>query len=940
MDDMMSLRDTTERGSDRKKVKSPKICPKIHSEHNANVTKRNYSALAAVAVVSVFLMVAISTSVLTEDTNTAGFSSNSNSLNKEYRREIASNEFPYRDLRLPKHIFPIHYQLHLRHDLDNLIIHGHSQIVIGCTRKTNFIVFHHNDSIVLSVNIALSSNVSNKLQIRDNRYSSLLQLRYLQFDQDLLPNVNYTLTIQFRSKIYLNSINGLYRSTYTDGNNEIRYAYVTHFEPVYTRLAFPCFDEPSMKATFKLFITRPREYGVLSNMPLKTDRIISNSSAEAEFKTTPRMSSYVVAYTILNYTHISTKTSTGIKIRAWAAPAKIDQMRLSLDYGRRSLELYEKLFGVSYPLPKLDLVCVKKAGISAMENWGLITFPEESCLYYPKTGTNKHRVTATPAHEIAHHWVGDLVSIGWWSELFLKEGFATVMEFYSAYYLKSPKLAQLQFFRNKWEGAIKRDISSTSHSVSTPVDTPAQINAIFDGIIYQKGSCMLRMIEQFMGREKFFKGVNLYLNKFKYNAAFGADLWNSLSQVTHYDINSIMKPWIHKIGFPIITALVDRNRHKVTFSVSLYPQKRKVQQNSIDTKNSEIDRQIPFTFRTNMVHNGKFLIKRSADSMALKSPFQWFKANVNSSGYYCVNYDHDTWNQLIQLLKIDHKKLSPSDRADLITDSCALAEIGELNINIFFGTTEYLIHEKDELPRDMAYNCLKKIRSSLQRKADRDNLLKYIAYLKLKPPPDLDKDNLEMDDYSFQLSSQNDNKEDSLEKQLLALIHDGTPANWYSLFYQYKMSKRNWEKISMIKALASTPHQFLIKSLLELSLTNKELSPSDLKDILVAISRNRIHRKSLLNFMTENWKQLAERSSPVTMKLILDDLVQQPEIHDNTLEVRDFIQLHSIVFQEALQNDSDERENFKFSLTKINSNRASHWLRKKIEKLKNEGIFN
>lgn len=381
----------------------------------------------------------------------------------------------------------------------------------------------------------------------------------IPFDAEMLStlaeqqNANHlVLKINFRGRLNRN-MQGCYLSTYDFEGQEQRLV-ATQFESHYAREAFPCIDEPAAKATFDLTLIVP-DYDpscdvVLANMPT-----IGQVNGKFEFATTPRMSTYLLAWVAGPLKSVSTVNKNGVRVSSYCALNQpVESLLFANETAARALEYYDAKFQVKYPLPKLDQVALPDFEAGAMENWGLITY-RESMMLADKTATvsAKQSVSTTVTHELSHQWFGDLVTMEWWDDLWLNESFATVMEYFATDALYPEFNIWQDFFTSDCLAALKRDSMPGVQSVKQVVHHPAEIATLFDSaIVYAKGARLIYMLIKLMGEEKFDRGIVDYFDKHKYNNTIGNDLWSALQPYADFDVQKFMEAWISQPGYPAL----------------------------------------------------------------------------------------------------------------------------------------------------------------------------------------------------------------------------------------------------------------------------------------------------------------------------------------------------------------------------------------------------
>ncbi|KAK0145219.1 Endoplasmic reticulum aminopeptidase 2 [Merluccius polli] len=443
----------------------------------------------------------------------------------------ADLSFPWSRQRLPKYIVPLHYHLQLHPNLTALSVTGSVRIQIEVKSDTNWVVLHSK-----GLQISNATLLDHKLAHLSDQVLPVLHHPGHEQVAVFCPMVlssgqKYFLQLQFGAEL-TEVFNGFYKSSYKTGSGQTRLLASTHFEPTSARKAFPCFDEPSFKANYTISIRRSPEHIALSNMPIEKTVRLKVDLMEDHFATSVKMSTYLVAFVVCDFRSVSATTSSGVQVSIYAAPEKMEQTHYALEVAIKTLDFYEKYFNIYYPLPKQDLIAIPDFESGAMENWGLITYRETSLLYDPLTSsaTDKLWVTMVIAHELAHQWFGNLVTMVWWNDLWLNEGFARYME-YIAVEAMYPELRVEEYLLHTYFAAVARDSLNSSRPISSPAENPTEIEEMFDTVSYDKGACVLHMLRHFLTDEVFQSGIVRYLHKFSYSNAHNQDLWDSLANV-------------------------------------------------------------------------------------------------------------------------------------------------------------------------------------------------------------------------------------------------------------------------------------------------------------------------------------------------------------------------------------------------------------------------
>ena len=572
-------------------------------------------------------------------------------------------------------ITPINYEIEFEPLFHNFTFNGTEIITLDISKPTNLILL---DAAELKI-----------------KKSHIIQGRKTITVGTSLNEKNEKLTIKLAKKIkgkvklcieFTGTLNdrllGFYKSQYKDQNGKTKYLATTQFEAADARRAFPCWDEPAVKATFDVSLLVDKHLDAISNMPVSSKKTV-DSKFLYEFQRTPIMSTYLLYLGVGEFEYLHGKLRD-IKLRIVTTKGNKNKGKLSLQFTKQFLAEYEKYFGIKYPLPKLDMIAIPDFAAGAMENWVAITFREAILLYDPKTSSTKTKqyIAEVISHELAHQWFGNLVTMKWWNDLWLNESFATFMatkivdKFYPEWDLWN------QFLNDAMLQAMSLDALKNSHPINVDVKHPAQIREIFDVISYDKGGCVLRMLENYVGVENFRKGLKHYLTKYRYSNAEGQDLWNSIGSVAHKPVKPMMKTWIDIVGYPIVTA--QRENSHVMLS-----QKRFLADGS---KSSKSVWEIPIVIDEGNNQNS-ILLKSRSRKVPLKNTDSNFIINSGRYGFYRVEYDKASLENLSLL--VDEKILNHVDRWSLQNDLFSQCVTGVKQLQEYLDfTTSY--HDEDD----------------------------------------------------------------------------------------------------------------------------------------------------------------------------------------------------------------------------------------------------
>ncbi|TSR04319.1 Endoplasmic reticulum aminopeptidase 1 [Bagarius yarrelli] len=410
---------------------------------------------------------------------------NRNANESSFPISSSGETFPWNKMRLPQSVSPFHYSLLIHPNLSSLDISGSVKIRVDILQDTHTVILHSKELNISRAGVrGLAEGQSQALRVLE--YPAYQQIALVSEDMVLRRGNVYVIELEFAAKLS-ESFHGFYKSTYRTSDGEERVLASTQFEPTSARAAFPCFDEPAFKANFSIQIRRESRHITVSNMPKLRTLSLSDGLFEDQFDDTVKMSTYLVAFIVCDFLSISKQTQHGVQISVYTVPEKIKQAEFALDAAVRLLDFYDDYFDIPYPLPKHDLAAIPDFQSGAMENWGLTTYRESALLFdrHKSSASDKLGITMIIAHELAHQWFGNLVTMQWWNDLWLNEGFAKFMEFVSVN-ITNPELQVVDYFLGKCFQAMEVDCFSSSHPMSSPVENPAQIQEMFDDVSYDK----------------------------------------------------------------------------------------------------------------------------------------------------------------------------------------------------------------------------------------------------------------------------------------------------------------------------------------------------------------------------------------------------------------------------------------------------------------------
>ncbi|KGO36645.1 Peptidase M1, alanine aminopeptidase/leukotriene A4 hydrolase [Penicillium expansum] len=615
---------------------------------------------------------------------------------------------------LPDVVKPINYHVSL-FDLQfggSWGYKGALKIDLKVIRATNEIVLNSKEIEVQNAEI-LGKDGSQLAKASGITYDKQSERVSLAFSQEIAP-ADVVLSINFTG-IMNNAMAGFYRSKYkptvgepspdTPKEDDFYYMLSTQFESCDARRAFPCFDEPNLKSTFDFEIEVPKGQTALSNMPVQSERDGNKPGLKfITFEKTPVMSTYLLAWAVGDFEYVEAMTERkyqgkSIPVRVYTTRGLQDQARFALECAHRTVDYFSEVFEIEYPLPKADLLAVHEFAMGAMENWGLVTYRTTAVLFDEGKSDNryKNRIAYVVAHELAHQWFGNLVTMDWWNELWLNEGFATWVGWLAVDHFYPEWNVWSQFVAEGVQQAFHLDSLRASHPIEVPVRNALEVDQIFDHISYLKGSSVIRMLSVHLGRETFLRGVADYLKSHAYGNATTNDLWTALSKASGQDVHSFMDPWIRKIGFPVVT--VTEEPGQVTVS-----QNRFLSTGDAKPEEDETKWWIPLGIKS-----GPELATVDTRALTLKTDTvggigkdSFYKINKDLSGFYRTNYPPTHLAKLGQSLDL----LSTEDKIGLLGDAAALAVSGE-------GTTPALLTLLEGFKEEQNYLVWSQVSASL-----------------------------------------------------------------------------------------------------------------------------------------------------------------------------------------------------------------------------------
>ncbi|CAI9120301.1 M1 family metallopeptidase [Brytella acorum] len=581
--------------------------------------------------------------------------------------------------QLPKNVVPSSYVINLRTDVAKLTLTGDETVTIDVTAPTS-------DVVINQAGLKLHKAVLDGDQTATISQDESAQTATLHFP-GAVSTGKHTLAISYSGPI-LKTPNGIYIDDYKGADGKARRMIVTQFEVADARRMFPGWDEPAFKATFQLNVSLPFDYAAISNMPIIGTTQSDAKTKRVSFGATPRMSSYLLALVAGDMSSVQGEAD-GTPIATWAPTGKQDQGQYAVQAASQILPYYNEYFGVKYPLPKLDMLAIPgnyQAG--AMENWGALTYIDNALLFDPANSTPRTRETiySVVAHEMAHQWSGDLVTMAWWDNIWLNEGFATWMQTKVTDKM-NPEWDIWPREHHTREATMSSDALPSTHPIQQVIHNVSEADTAFDGISYGKGSLVIRMIEGWLGEDAFRDGMRLYMKAHAYSNTTSQDLWNALSEASKLDVASVAQTFTTQPGIPEVDVASACHGGKTVYTLT---QSRFTIHDPHPTAQTW---NIPVVAGGPGLKTQKLVLGDKPVKIKVKPCGAPLKLDLGESGYYRVHYDDAAFAALL--------KAAPSfaavDRANLLGDQFALFRAGKAPISTYFDLVNVLTaaHESD-----------------------------------------------------------------------------------------------------------------------------------------------------------------------------------------------------------------------------------------------------
>src|SRR6476661_3400496 len=621
--------------------------------------------------------------------------------------------------KLPKEVVPTEYAIRIVPNLDNFTFAGSESVKLNVRSPVHQLVLNG-----LEREIGAASVGGKGLPLSAIKTDTEKELLTLTLPSELAAG-DHALTLRFTGKINQQGQGLFYMRYQEQGSGARKVMLGTQFEATDARRFFPCWDEPAFRSRFQLTVVVPENWLAVSNIPIESEQKIEGGK-EVRFAPTPSMSSYLNVFVAGELDFIESQVGP-TQIRVIATKGKAELGRYALEASAEILKYYNDYFGVLYPLPKLDQIAIPGGFGGAMENWGGITYYESRLLFDPKSssGETKQNIYEVLAHEMAHMWFGDLVTMAWWDNLWLNEGFASWMgskctahfnpqwEVWLARELPRDPTRRTGIAK---EAAMEGDARSTTHPIQQRIATEAEANSAFDDITYKKGQSFLRMLESFLGEDVFRDGIRHYIAAHEYSNATTADLWTALSDTSKQSVAPIAAGWTEQPGFPVVNVKREADA-KLRLTQERF---------TVNFENPPpLFWQIPLTYSVVGETPATLLMTDKTAVLENIPAERALKLNLNGAGNYRAEYDDRSWELLLEALP----KLGVEDRVNLLSDAWALVEAGRAQISLYFGLVEKLPASTDLAEREQIINVLDFVNGLLVGSPERERFQRYARSL-------------------------------------------------------------------------------------------------------------------------------------------------------------------------------------------------------------------
>nr|XP_006818001.1 PREDICTED: aminopeptidase N-like [Saccoglossus kowalevskii] len=771
-----------------------------------------------------------------------------------------SSSNPWEDYRLPTDIEPVHYTLELKIDSEKFSFNGSIDIRVTCINRTSRIILHSKMLDIYKNLVRVTREVdSMTIQLLkepelypDMQYIVITLASYLEGGQLYIVHIEY-------GGVLYDDLVGIYRSSYRDDKGQKRVLAASFFSPANARKAYPCFDEPALKATLAITMVHKDEYTALSNMPQESVTSRYDGWVATKFQTTLKMSTYITGFFLSDFESVTAVSRNGVEVRTWARADAIHEVYYGMNISLPILEYYEHYFDIDFPLPKIDMAVTPDYGAGGMENWGLINYREASYLSDSSSTVFKKRRTAElVAHELAHQWFGNLATHWWWEDVWLKEGFASFMAYYGMDLVEPDWNMLDQFLILDVHVAFGLDALTSSHPISVPVNHVDEINSIFDSISYSKGASIIRMLRYFLGETTFRNGLKIFPNQ-KTNTIVHTFVGSRLDYC-----NSLL------YGIMNVSYWEGHRRYKwiipLTFTDGLDPKYGENERNRI------------------WLSNGPVFMNDSSKLSGGNN--NWLLANIDQTGYFRVNYDATNWRLLKEQLLENHLVIPTASRAAILNDVFNLARGQHINTLLALEISRYLVVERDYVPWSTANDVLAYIHNMLRTTSAYGVYIQYILELVTPLYSSLgwsDEDSTDLDSLTRSLAitlACGHGHEECIQESHTMFVHwmqnsdnnmipenmksdvyctaiaHGTSDYWEFAWNQYLTTQSSAERSLLMEAMACSNQPWILSRYLNYCLDSQLIRRQDATYVVGYIAGSAVGEVLAWDFVRSHWDHL------------------------------------------------------------------------------------
>jgi len=840
--------------------------------------------------------------------------------------------------RLPELAVPTNYQLTFTPDFSTDKFAGDETIRIEVKKATSEIVLNSAEIEFQSATIASGGQTQTARVTLDKEK----EMATLAVDKPLAAGPG---TIHIR---YTGILNNELRGLYLGKDKEGRKYAVTQFEATDARRAFPSFDEPAYKATFDITTVADKGLVAISNGKVISDKPGPGEKHTVKFATTAKMSSYLVALAVGNFEYVE-GSADGIPIRVWGPPGSKQYASFALEISEQCMKYFNKYFGIKYPFEKLDEIGLPDFAAGAMENTGFITYREVILLVDKNASVGLRKAVATViAHEMAHQWFGDMVTMQWWDDIWLNEGFATWMESKAIEQIKPEWHLEL----DDVEGTNRAlDVDGLQHTrpIRQAAETPAQIQELFDGIAYGKTAAVLRMLEAYLGPEAFREGVDKYLKQHAYGNATAGDFWKTLAETSKKPVDEVMPTFVDQPGAPMVSVQTQCAGGNTAVTLS---QKRYFFDRSLfDAGNSELW-QVPVCMKEEHGQSKCVLLTKREDNFTLPGCGAWVMVNAGAQGYYHSGYPADSMRAMSHDLE---KDLTPAERIVVLNDSWAAVRVGQHRIGDYLALAEGLQSDRTRAVVEELTGQLDYISENLVTEKDRPGYELWVRQL-LTPtakelgwstkPGDSDETKTMRARVLYTLGSAGKDPEVIAQARKLT---DEALANPSSIdhtmaFTAFRLAAQNgdaalYDRIAeKLKSKEATPEEYylyfetlsqfsdakLLERTLEMAVSTSVRSQDSL-GLVSSVMENPAGAELSWNFVRAHWSDIEKVGGGFTSGEVVAATSSYCDQHLRD-EVQDFFATHKVPSAERTLKQSLERMNYCIDLKTQQSPQLSAWL--------------